>query len=165
MKNLYLKIINTLTANPQNFQAAGLPPVRHIDIYDAQPENYDHFEFTLPAIFIDYSIAWQPHPGRTKTGNLTLQCHVLTHPFASASSGSDHITNGLTRLTYYQFIADQLEGITTPTTGYLTLQSETPVITDYFTYHCLTFHAPLTRRYKNSTDTNATLENIKIFTT
>ena len=59
MKQLY-KSIQSLFKSPETlqlFQQLNFCPPEFIDLYNGQPESPDDFEFTTPALFIDYSIS------------------------------------------------------------------------------------------------------------
>lgn len=81
MKQLY-KSIQSLFKSPETlpvFQQLNLCPPEFIDLYNGQPESPDDFEFTTPALFIDYSISWDK-AGTMRLGTLTLEVHILTDP-------------------------------------------------------------------------------------
>lgn len=81
MKQLY-KSIQSLFKSPETlqlFQQLNFCPPEFIDLYNGQPESPDDFEFTTPALFIDYSISWDK-AGTMRLGTLTLEVHILTDP-------------------------------------------------------------------------------------
>lgn len=145
MKLLY-QAIQTLFRQPetiQAFRALNLTPPEYIDLYDGQPEEPERFEFTTPALFIDYSIDWST-AGTTRIGTLTLEVHVLTDP---TDETDNHATLlGLEKVDYYETISNLLEDLSTSETSGLVLKSERPVTTDYFSYHQLTFTCTISRR-------------------
>lgn len=146
MKQLY-KSIQSLFKSPETlpvFQQLNLCPPKFIDLYNGQPESPDDFEFTTPALFIDYSISWDK-AGTMRLGTLTLEVHILTDP----TPETDNLTvplSGLEKVDYYETISDLLEGLSTSETSALVLTSERPVVTDYFNYHVITFTCTISRR-------------------
>ena len=146
MKQLY-KSIQSLFKSPETlqlFQQLNFCPPEFIDLYNGQPESPDDFEFTTPALFIDYSISWDK-AGTMRPGTLTLEVHILTDP----TPETDNLTaplSGLEKVDYYETISDLLEGLSTSETSALVLTSERPVTTDYFNYHAITFTCTISRR-------------------
>ena len=87
MKQLY-KSIQSLFKSPETlqlFQQLNFCPPEFIDLYNGQPESPDDFEFTTPALFIDYSISWDK-AGTMRLGTLTLEVHILTDPTPETSA-------------------------------------------------------------------------------
>ena len=81
MKQLY-NSIQSLFHSPETlqlFRQLNLCPPEFIDLYNGQPESPEDFEFTTPALFIDYSISWDK-AGTMRLGTLTLEVHILTDP-------------------------------------------------------------------------------------
>lgn len=162
MKILYQAILNTLSANKQAFADAGLQPPVFIDLYDSQPEIPDQFEFICPAIFIDYSIAWEKK-GTQRIGTLTVELHVLTDATPETSNISARLPEGLKKIDYYETVVNLIEGIATEETSALTLYAERPISTDYFNYHLLTFTCTISRKVNTPRlYTHGSLENIII---
>lgn len=153
MKLLY-QAIQTLFRQPETIQAfrtLNLASPEHIDLYDGQPEEPERFEFTTPALFIDYSIDWST-AGTTRIGTLTLEVHVLTDPTEETDNHATLL--GLEKVDYYETISNLLEDLSTSETSGLVLKSERPVTTDYFSYHQLTFTCTISRRRTNTTQGN-----------
>lgn len=146
MKQLY-NSIQSLFHSPETlqlFRQLNLCPPQFIDLYNGQPESPEDFEFTTPAIFIDYSISWDK-AGTMRLGTLTLEVHILTDP----TPETDNLTtplSGLEKVDYYETVSDLLEGLSTSETSALVLTSERPVTTDYFNYHAITFTCTISRR-------------------
>lgn len=157
MKNLYLKIIETIENNRELFVSKGLIPVETIDLYDAQPESAG-FEFTCPALFIDYRIEWERGGSRTKNGVLNIDVHILTQPGPGTENSNPRLPEGLNKLEYYELIAELMERVTTDNIPSLALISEEPVLTDYFCYHMLRFNAPI---YKDKGNRYTKLNDVK----
>ena len=120
MKQLY-KSIQSLFKSPETlqlFQQLNFCPPEFIDLYNGQPESPDDFEFTTPALFIDYSISWDK-AGTMRLGTLTLEVHILTDP----TPETDNLTaplSGLEKVDYYETISDLLEGLSTSETSAIT---------------------------------------------
>lgn len=160
MKPLY-QAIQTLFRQPETiatFRALSLTPPEYIDLYDGQPEEPDRFEFTTPALFIDYSIDWST-AGTTRIGTLTLEAHVLTDP----TDETDNLSAlpGLEKVDYYETVSNLLEDLATSETSGLVLKSERPVTTDYFNYHQLTFTCTISRRRTNIT-TQGSIDSLNL---
>jgi hypothetical protein len=144
MKILYQAILTAFQSGAEIFTNDGLMPPVFIDLYDSQPEIPDQFEFMCPAIFLDYSIAWEKN-GMQRIGTVTMDVHVLTDATPSTSSISGRLPEGLKKIDYYEAVVNILEGITTEETSGLVLVSERPVSTDYFNYHILAFSCTISR--------------------
>lgn len=120
------------------------PPV-YIDLYDSQPEMPNQFEgFQCPAVFFDYSIAWQKS-GLQRIGQLSLEVHVLTDAMEETTNISG-LPDGCKKIGYYETVVNILEGIATEETSQLILADERPISTDYFNYHQLTFGCTISRK-------------------
>lgn len=146
MKQLY-KAIQTLFQQPETIKAfsqQNLLSPAYIDLYNGQPESPDEFEFTTPALFIDYSIAWDK-AGTMRRGELTVDVHVLTDPAPETDNLSDQLS-GLEKIDYYETVSNLLESLSTSETSGLILKSERPITTDYFNYHLLTLTCTISRR-------------------
>lgn len=160
MKQLYKAIQNLFRQNDaiSCFEAANLKAPDFIDLYNGQPEAPEEFEFTTPALFIDYSIVWD-RGGSMRRGELTLEVHVLT----AESEGTDNLNaelRGMDKIDYYETVSDLLEDLETCETGKLILKNERPAVTDYFNYHILTFTCTISRRRTQVTESK--IGNISI---
>ena len=146
MKELYTTIQNLFSteATKAVFNEAHLYPPEFIDLYNGQPESPEEFEFTTPALFLDYSINWE-RSGAMRRGELTLEVHVLTDP-TPETDNLPPVIEGMEKITYYETISDLLEDLSTSETSGLILKLERPVTTDYFNYHLLTFSCTISRR-------------------
>ena len=122
-------------------------PPEFIDLYNGQPEFPEEFEFTTPALFLDYSINWE-RSGAMRRGELTLEVHVLTDPTPETDS-LPSVIEGMEKIMYYETISDLLEDLATSETSGLILKQERPITTDYFNYHLLTFSCTISRRRTN----------------
>lgn len=159
MKELYTTIQQLFSTEEAKkiFNEARLSPPEFIDLYNGQPESPEEFEFTTPALFLDYSISWE-RAGAMRRGELTLEVHVLTDPTPETDNLPPMI-EGMEKITYYETVSDLLEDLATSETSGLVLKGERPVTTDYFNYHLLTFSCTISRR---RTDISLTgkIENI-----
>lgn len=146
MKELYTTIQNLFSteATKAVFNEAHLYPPEFIDLYNGQLESPEEFEFTTPALFLDYSINWE-RSGAMRRGELTLEVHVLTDP-TPETDNLPPVIEGMEKITYYETISDLLEDLSTSETSGLILKLERPVTTDYFNYHLLTFSCTISRR-------------------
>jgi hypothetical protein len=149
MKILYEAILTAFKDNKDLFSDEHLQPPAFIDLYDSQPEIPDQFEFMCPAIFLDYSIAWEKN-GTQRIGTLTLEVHVLTDATPSTANISVRLPEGMQKIDYYDTVVNVLEGIATEETSGLVLKSERPVSTDYFNYHVLTFDCTISRKVNDA---------------
>ena len=151
MKQLY-KAIQTLFKQPETidiFRSLNLTPPEHIDLYNGQPEAPEQFEFTTPALFIDYAISWEV-AGTMRKGELSVDVHILTDPTPETDNLPDELS-GMEKIDYYETVSDLLEKLSTSETSGLVLKSERPVATEYFNYHLLTFTCTISRRRTNTT--------------
>ena len=146
MKELYTTIQNLFSteATKAVFRESDLYPPEFIDLYNGQPESPEEFEFTTPALFLDYSLNWE-RSGEMRRGELTLEVHVLTDPTPETDNLPPTI-EGMERIIYYETISDLLEDLATSETSGLILKQERPITTDYFNYHLLTFSCAISRR-------------------
>lgn len=149
MKNLYLKIVETIENSRELFTEKGLLPIETIDLYDGQPDEPNNFEFTCPALFVDYKIDWERGGSGMKRGVVNLDVHILTHPGIGTENFNPRLPEGLQKLEYYDLIAELMERVATDNVSSLALISEEPVLTDYFCYHMLRFNAPIYRHKQN----------------
>lgn len=136
MVQLFPIIIDAFEAKKEWFTNNNLPAIAFIDMYMGQPVNPDEFEFTLPAIFIDYSIDWAQEL-------IQVDAHVLTE-FAE-DSGSV-FTNKSKGLDYLRTLAISKRVITNLKTDFISRLkplSERPVTTEYYHYHMLSFGATI----------------------
>lgn len=145
MRNLYKNIVEALTEGREAFVGEDLEPISTIDLYANQPEVPSAFEFTYPAVFVDYKIEWERGGSSRKAGMVTVSLHILTHPMPGTENWNPQMDKGLDRLLYYQIIQDLIEGVSSDMVGDLYAIAEEPVQTDYGTYHSIVFDAPIVR--------------------
>lgn len=146
MKELYQSIQKIFKKDEtiESFRNLHLPVPEYIDLYNGQPEMPEDFEFSTPALFIDYSVSWE-RAGVMRRGELTLDVHVLTDPTPETDNLTSEI-EGLEKITYYETVSNILEDLATSETSGLVLKGERPVATDYFNYHLLSFSCTISRR-------------------
>lgn len=160
MKQLYQSIQQLFRQRGtiDSFAVLNLSAPEFIDLYNGQPESPEDFEFTVPALFLDYSIEWEK-AGTMRKGQLTLEVHVLTDP-TPESDNLPECLEGMEKIDYYETISDLLEDLSTSETSGLLLKSERPVATDYFNYHLLTFTCTISRRRTRITE--GTIDNVEL---
>ena len=105
MQELYRNIIRRLDEARPLFRERGLPPVETVDLYDGQPEDPESFEFTCPALFIDYKIDWERGASGVKRGTVAVDLHILLNPMPGTESWSDQLPDGLQKMEYYDLVA------------------------------------------------------------
>ena len=149
MTHLYLKIIDTVAANRERFVTEGLP-VPMVALYAGQPDAPQAFEFTTPAIFVDYRIKWAQGNHNARTGEVVVDIHVLMDPVPGTESFSERRAEGLQKLRFYELVGEVLDGINSETTGTLALTGEEPMQTEYFCYHVLHFTCNTVREKRAS---------------
>lgn len=150
MKNLYLKIISTFENSKNIFYDAGVTPLETIDLFDGQPFEPNNFEFTYPAMFIDYRIEWEKGSSMRKRGTLEIEAHVMTHPGAGTENFSPRLHEGLNKLVCYELIAEIMETVSTDNVQSLVMTAEEPVMTDYCCYHLLKFNTTVYRKKRKN---------------
>ena len=150
MKQYIQLIRNTIEAHAADFTAAGVLPPQTIDVYMGQPNNPEDFEFTLPAVFIDYSADYDGEV-------LDLQLHVVQDFLDDTENFAPQRDNGLRFVTFLSVLKKCLYGLkygvpkelrshgvsVRPVFGVLKLYQETPMQTDFFHYHLLTLRCSL----------------------
>lgn len=133
MKDYLNHVIETIAAHSRDFEKAGLEPPQTIDIYMGQPNNPDDFEFTLPAVFIEYAADYD---GET----FDLILHVVQDFGTDTENFSPERTKGLEYITFLSVLKRCLYGLKMrPVFNPLRLYQETPMPPDFFFYHTLTF--------------------------
>lgn len=146
MKELYLCIQKLFKKDEtiEYFHNLHLSAPEFVDLYNGQPETPEDFEFTTPALFIDYAISWE-RAGTMRRGELTVEVHVLTDPTPETDNLTQEI-KGMEKVVYYETVSNLLEDLATSETSGLALKAERPMSTDYFNYHMLTFSCTISRR-------------------
>jgi hypothetical protein len=137
MYRIYNKILETLNEKASVFEGEGLPVPAVVDVFAGQPSNPEQFEFALPAVFFDYSADYE---GET----LYVYLHVLTDFMEDTENIAPNRNKGLDYFRFLNLVKRCIKGIKIPPVfGALLLYQETPVQTEYFNYHQLTFRCAL----------------------
>lgn len=134
METIYNAIIARFEAEKNRFNGAKTP---FMDVYMGQPLNPEEFEFTLPAVFIDYGIDWGQEL-------LRIEAHVVSDFGWETDNKSLKRAEGLEYLRLLALVRRLIKGVRTAGTGQLRPRSETPRTTDYYHYHVLSFEASIT---------------------
>ena len=132
MVQLFPKIQEAFEAQKALFTNNKLPGNWFVDMYMGQPINPEEFEFSLPAVFIDYSIDWAMNI-------ITIDAHVISEfeeESGSIFSKKDEGINYMRMLSLCRYI---LTGIKTDFITKLKPLGEKPATTEYYHYHILTF--------------------------
>lgn len=163
MKVLYLKIVEAFENNKQRFVDAGLQPFEVIDLYGGQPDSPASFEFTCPALFIDYGIDWERGSALMKKGMISVETHILLQPHVGTENINPRMIEGLAKLEYYDLVSELIETVSTENISTLRLISEKPAMTEYFCYHTMTFDAAIYRQKQSKlTSIHSAKPNITI---
>lgn len=132
MKQYIQLIRNTIEAHTADFTAAGVPVPQTIDVYLGQPNRPEDFEFTLPAVFIDYSADYDGEV-------LDIQMHVVQDFLDDTENFAPRRDEGLRFVTFLSVLKKCLYGLKMrPVFGVLKLYQELPMQTEFFYYHLLT---------------------------
>lgn len=128
-----LELYKHIESNKQKFTDVGLNGNFFIDVYRSQPSDPELYEyFSLPAIFVDYSMLGQ---GKNKPRKVTLTLHVVTDEMPDASNISLQKTEGLKRFMYHIFLQNILEGSKLGNTSQLEFISENIIDAPVINYH------------------------------
>ncbi len=116
-----------------------------IDIYQGQPLAPKEFEFTLPALFFDYSIDY-------KNNIFTLEAHVIDEFMEETDNHSPKCLEGLDHLRYLAICRYIINNTSAVGLGFkkLHIDSEKPVTTDYYYYHQINFQCCIDDLIDNS---------------
>lgn len=132
-----LKLYELIAANEDKFTAAGLSSKFFIDVYRSQPLEPEQYEyFSLPAIFVDYSMLGQ---GKNKPRKITLTLHIVTDEMPDASNISPQNREGLNRFLYNLLLQQILEGAKLGATTPLAFIDEHPIDESVTNYHAQTY--------------------------
>lgn len=137
MKRLLEKIQQTLDDNRQLFLDNGIQPVATFDLFYNQPSSPDGFEWDLPAIFLDYMLDYDNE-------RAYIYLHCIYEDAEDTDNREDDRDYGLKYLTFLSLIKHLLKGVKTPPLfSALQLYQDSPVQSDYFHYHTLSFTCTL----------------------
>jgi hypothetical protein len=128
-----LSFYQIIEANKNKFTEAGLNDNFFIDIYHSQPTEPELYEyFSLPALFIDYSMTGQ---GKNQPRLITMTIHIIVDEMPDASNISEQKQNGLNRFTYCLLLQKILEGERLHKTSPLRFVSENIIDEPVINYH------------------------------
>ena len=137
MTNQLLELYKIFNNNKERFTDYSLNGDFFIDVYRSQPLEPELYEyFTLPAIFIDYTMTGK---GKNKTRLITLNLHIICDEMPDASNISEQKEDGMKRFTYLAIIQDILEGCKLGDTTQLIFKSENIIDAPVINYHTQTY--------------------------
>jgi hypothetical protein len=160
-----LELYNAFEANKSKFTDRGLSGSFFLDVYRGQPLESELYEyFSLPAIFIDYSMQGQ---GQNQPRLVTMTAHIVTDEMPDASNISEQKTAGLNRFLYNLTIQEILEGCKLGSTSALKFQDEQMIDAEVNNYHTQSwqFEAYLSDMIGNPTEILGMFETLNIFGT
>lgn len=160
-----LELYNAFEANKSKFTNRGLSGSFFLDVYRGQPLEPELYEyFSLPAIFIDYSMQGQ---GQNQPRLVTMTAHIVTDEMPDASNISEQKTAGLNRFLYNLTIQEILEGCKLGSTSALKFQDEQMIDAEVNNYHTQSwqFEAYLSDMIGNPTEILGIFETLNIFGT
>ena len=168
MKNLYKKIIQTLTSPEakQKFIDADVKPIKWVDEFEGQYYQPEMFEgFTTPAVLVEWDIQY---PKAKPAADVSLTLHIMYEQPAHADSLNKDIDKALKRFDFKDIVLELINGLESKNTGKLELISESglkePAIVKV---HLLTFECSYRskqKEYGEFTPDDMTLNgNIKAF--
>ncbi|MEA4916559.1 hypothetical protein [Proteiniphilum sp.] len=132
-----LELYKLIDTNKQKFTDAGLNGDFFIDVYRSQPYEPELYEyFSLPAIFVDYSILGQ---GKKMPRKVTTTLHVVTDEMPDASNIAEQKTEGLKRFMYNLLLQDIIEGSRLGASTALSFINEMPIDEPVVNYHTQTY--------------------------
>jgi len=146
MDFLYNKIIETITENQSRFIEKGLTPPATIDLYAGQPIAPEMYSFSTPALLMEYNIDWESGNAYVKRGKFAMYIHVLVDPLPGMDNFGTQPTAGQQKIEYYDLIAHLLEGLSSESTGTISLVKEVSHTVDFHNYQILEFTGMI---YKN----------------
>ena len=154
------KIMQRIENNSAAFTRKNFIAPQTIDTYQGQPIAPDQFEFTLPAIFIDYMADYNSE-------KLYIYLHVLQDYTEDTENFAPDRANGMRFNEYLTTIKRLLNGVRLGGAfGALKLHQEVPVQTEFYYYHQITFACTLnndlyaqTQKYIDATPVVPVLEN------
>jgi hypothetical protein len=136
MHNLYQNIVAKFEDNKHLFSDALLEPIQTIDFYMGQPAAPNAFEFSLPAIFVDYAIDWENNV-------ITIEAHCLSEFMEDTENFSHKREQGLEYMRRLAIVRRLLTNTATQFITGLKPTNERPATTEYFHYHILSFQASI----------------------
>jgi hypothetical protein len=132
-----LSLYNAIEQNKNKFEKNGLSGDFFIDVYRSQPYEPELYEyFSLPALFIDYSMTGQ---GKNQPRLITMTVHVITDEMPDASNISEQKEAGLKRFTYCLLLQSILEGCRFEKSTPVRFVSENIIDEPVINYHSQTY--------------------------
>jgi len=158
-----LEFYKTIEANKYRFTDKGLNETFFIDVYRSQPYEPEAYEyFSLPAIFVDYSMTGQ---GKGNPRVVTMTLHILTDEMPDTSNISNSKKEGLNKFLYNLLLQQILEGTRLGNTTPLKFISENAVEDAVTNYHTQTyeFEAYLNSMIEDIEPVFAAFESLNIY--
>ena len=160
MKQYISMILSAIEAHSEDFANAGVTPPQTVDVYMGQPSKPEDFEFSLPAVFVDYAADYDGEV-------FDLYLHVLQDFADDTENFAPNREQGLEYLTFLTVLKRILNGIKMkPVFGVLRPYQESPVLTEFYQYHMLAFRCSFdaeasmqTERYVNVEPVFPKIEN------
>jgi hypothetical protein len=132
-----LSLYNIIEQNKQKFEENGLSGSFFIDVYRSQPHEPELYEyFSLPALFIDYSMTGQ---GKNRPRLVTMTIHMIVDEMPDASNISEQREAGLKRFTCCLLLQSILEGCRLDKSTPLRFVSENIIDESVINYHSQTY--------------------------
>ncbi|MDL2289891.1 hypothetical protein LJB95_00615 [Paludibacteraceae bacterium OttesenSCG-928-F17] len=128
-----LSLYQLIDDKKNEFEKRGLSGNFFIDVYRSQPYEPELYEyFSLPAIFVDYSMVGQ---GKKQSRLITLTLHIVTDELPDASNISEQRDDGLKRFLYNLTLQKILEGSRLGDTSQLIFMTENIIDESVVNYH------------------------------
>lgn len=133
MKRLIDNIQKTLQDNRQLFIDKGILSVEHFDLFYNQPSMPQDFEWDFPAVFLDYMLDYENE-------RAYIYLHCIYEDVQESDNRTTNRDYALKYLTFLSVIKHLLKGLrTNPVFSALRLWQDSPIQSEYFHYHMLTF--------------------------
>lgn len=137
MLNALFEFYKKIDENKSKFTDLGLNGDFFIDVYRSQPLEPELYEyFSLPAIFVDYSMQGQ---GFKRPRLITLTLHIITDEMPDTSNISEQNLEGFKRFLYNAKIQELIEGCKLGSSTPLLFNSENPIDEPVINYHTQTY--------------------------
>ena len=160
-----LSLYNLIEQNKHQFEQHALAADFFIDVYRTQPFEPNLYEFfSLPALFIDYTMTGQGH---NKPRLVTLTIHIVVDEMPDASNISQQTNQGLHRFLYCLILQKILEGSRLHQTTALRFINENIIDEPVINYHTQTyeFEAYLQDMIDDTTNILGEFESLNIYGT
>lgn len=137
MKRLIDNIQQTLQAGRQLFLDNDVKPVAHFDLFYNQPSMPDTMEWNCPAVFLDYMLDYDNE-------RAYIYLHCIYEDMEETDNAELNRDYGLKYLTFLKLIKHLLKGLKTPPIfSALQLYQDSPMQSEYFHYHTISFSCSL----------------------